>query len=395
MTEERAKILIVDDEPFNVDYLEQELEDLDCETVSVSNGREALERVSEAPPDLLLLDIMMPEMDGFQVLERLKADPTWRDIPVILISALDDMDSIVRGIKLGAEDYLPKPFDPVLLHARIDASMEKKRLRDREVQYLRRINEELDLAWQIQSGFLPQALPELPGWQLTATLKPSRETSGDFYDLIPLRGGQLGILVADVSGKGMGAALFMVLSRTLIRTYAARYPSKPAAVFAAANRRILQDIHTDQFVTAFYGILDTTSGRMTYCNAGHNPPYLFGDQSVSTVHELRRTGMPLGLFADTRWDSKTVCLAPGDTLILYSDGITEAHSVHKGLFGEERLLQTTRANLGRSAGEIQSAVMAQVSEFTGDAPSFDDITLAILVRQPGQRVPESAEGYGP
>jgi sigma-B regulation protein RsbU (phosphoserine phosphatase) len=381
MTEERAKILIVDDEPFNVDYLEQELEDLDCETASATNGREALEGVAENAPDLILLDIMMPEMDGFQVLERLKADPTWRDIPVILISALDDMQSIVRGIKMGAEDYLPKPFDPVLLRARIDASLDKKRLRDREVQYLQRINEELDLAWQIQAGFLPQDLPEIPGWQLTATLKPSRETSGDFYDLIPLPGGRLGILVADVSGKGMGAALFMVLSRTLIRTYAAQHHSEPAAVLVAANSRIVADIHTDQFVTAFYGILDTTSGRMTYCNAGHNPPYLFSAQSGSAVQELRRTGMPLGVFADARWESKTVWLTPGDTLILYSDGITEAHDVQKGLFGEERLLQAALANLGHSAGEIQSSVMAQVSEFAGDAPQFDDITLAVLIRE--------------
>jgi sigma-B regulation protein RsbU (phosphoserine phosphatase) len=381
MTDERAKILIVDDEPFNVDYLEQELEDLDCETASASNGREALEQVSEDPPDLILLDIMMPEMDGFQVLERLKADQAWRDIPVILISALHDMDSIVRGIKLGAEDYLPKPFDPVLLEARIGASLEKKRLRDREVQYLRRINEELDLAWQIQSGFLPQALPQIPGWQLAATLKPSRETSGDFYDLIRLRGQRLGILVADVCGKGMGAALFMVLSRTLIRTYAARHPSKPATVFAAANRRILMDIRTDQFVTAFYGILNTAGGEMTYCNAGHNPPYLLAGKTGSTVHELRRTGMPLGLFADMHWESKTVRLVPGNTLILYSDGITEAHDVHKGLFGEDRLLQTALANTGQPARDIQSSIMARVSEFTGDAPPFDDITLAVLVRE--------------
>jgi serine phosphatase RsbU (regulator of sigma subunit) len=381
VTDDRAKILIVDDEPFNVDYLQQELEDLECETVTAANGREALQEVRQDPPDLILLDIMMPEMDGFQVLERLKADSAWRDIPVILISALHDMDSIVRGIKLGAEDYLPKPFDAVLLEARIDASLEKKRLRDRERQYLRRINEELDLAWQIQAGFLPQALPELPGWQLAATLKPSRETSGDFYDLIPVRGGHLGILVADVSGKGMGAALFMVLSRTLIRTYATRHPSKPAAVFAAANRRILTDIRTDQFVTAFYGILDTTSGTMTYCNAGHNPPYLFAAQSGSTVQELRRTGMPLGLFANMHWRSQTVRLAPGDTLILYSDGITEAHDAHKELFGEKRLLQAALANIGRSAPDIQRSVMAQVGEFTRDAPQFDDITLAVVVRE--------------
>ena len=120
---DRARILIVDDEPFNVDYLEQELEDLDYDTISAANGREALERVAAEAPDVILLDIMMPEMDGFQVLEYLKADRMWRDIPVIVISALDDMDSVVKGIQLGAEDYLPKPFDPTLLKARIEAGL--------------------------------------------------------------------------------------------------------------------------------------------------------------------------------------------------------------------------------------------------------------------------------
>lgn len=136
---EKPKILIVDDEPFNVDYLEQELEDLDYQTVSAANGREALEQVAAENPDVILLDIMMPEMDGFQVLARLKADKNWRDIPVIVISAMSDMNSVVKGIKLGAEDYLPKPFDEVLLRARLSASLEKKRLREQEVAYLRAV----------------------------------------------------------------------------------------------------------------------------------------------------------------------------------------------------------------------------------------------------------------
>jgi CheY-like chemotaxis protein len=134
-----SKILIVDDEPFNVDYLEQELEDLDYQTVTASNGREALAQVEAESPDVILLDIMMPEMDGFAVLEQLKANESWRDIPVIVISAMNDIESVVRGIKLGAEEYLPKPFDEVLLRARLEASLEKKRLRDQEVAYLRQV----------------------------------------------------------------------------------------------------------------------------------------------------------------------------------------------------------------------------------------------------------------
>src|SRR5919202_6345617 len=141
----RPKILIVDDEPLNVAVLEQELDDLDYATVSAANGQEALAQVTAESPDLVLLDIMMPIMDGFEVLARLKADPTTRDIPIIVISANNDMPSVVKGIKHGAEDYLPKPFDPVLLQARISACLEKKRLRDQEVEYLRQV-ERLTLA---------------------------------------------------------------------------------------------------------------------------------------------------------------------------------------------------------------------------------------------------------
>lgn len=135
----RPTILIVDDEPFNVDYLEQELEDLDYATVSAANGQQALDQVAAHAPDMILLDIMMPVLDGFQVLARLKADARWRDIPVVVISAMTDLESVVRGIKLGADDYLPKPFNEVLLQARIEAGLEKKRLRDQEVEYLRQV----------------------------------------------------------------------------------------------------------------------------------------------------------------------------------------------------------------------------------------------------------------
>jgi two-component system cell cycle response regulator len=150
--ERTPKILIVDDEPFNVDYLEQELEDLAYATVSASNGQAALDQVAAEAPDMVLLDIMMPVMDGFEVLSRLKADRTWRDIPVVIISALSDMDSVVKGIEMGAEDYLPKPFDPVLLCARINACLEKKRLRDQEVEYLRQVERLTDAAAAVEEN---------------------------------------------------------------------------------------------------------------------------------------------------------------------------------------------------------------------------------------------------
>ena len=151
-----SKILIVDDEPFNVDYLEQELEGLNCEITSANNGQEALEKVRAAAPDLVLLDIMMPVMDGYAVLSQLKAEVSTRDIPVVIISASNDLKSVVKGIQMGAEDYLPKPFEPTLLHARVSSSLEKKRLHDLRTLYLKGLEREMEIAREIQLSFLPQ-----------------------------------------------------------------------------------------------------------------------------------------------------------------------------------------------------------------------------------------------
>jgi serine phosphatase RsbU (regulator of sigma subunit) len=265
-----------------------------------------------------------------------------------------------------------------------------------------RVEQELTLAWQIQESFLPDHLPDIPGWQLAATLEPARETSGDFYDVIRLPNGRLGMLIADVADKGMAAALYMALSRTLIRTYAAEYDTRPELVLAAANRRILMDTRADLFVTVFYGILDPATGTLVYCNAGHNPPYLFGAQNSpqrptrigDSVQSLRRTGMALGVLEDAIWQRKAVQIAPGDVLVLYTDGITDAQNAQGAFFGEERLLEVVRANAGTqadqssSAGQgpqaqdIQQALMVEIRGVAGDAPQCDDITLMVVVREP-------------
>jgi sigma-B regulation protein RsbU (phosphoserine phosphatase) len=255
-----------------------------------------------------------------------------------------------------------------------------------------RVKQELAVAWRIQESFLPKEIPSVPGWQLVAALEPAKQTSGDFYDLISLPDGRLGLLVADVTDKGMGAALYMALSCTIIRTFAGEYHAQPQKVLGAAHRRILADTDTSQFVTVFYGILDPATGTLTYSNAGHNPPYLLGGRqdSVSggdaeptvTVQELTNTGPPLGLrmFQDLTWEQNSVQVGAGDVLVLYSDGVTEAQDVSEELFEEERLLRVLHANVGYSAQRIQDALIGEVHGFVGQAPQSDDITVMVLVR---------------
>jgi serine phosphatase RsbU (regulator of sigma subunit) len=153
-------------------------------------------------------------------------------------------------------------------------------------------------------------------------------------------------------------------------------------VFSASSRRILTDARADLFVTVFYGIFDPATGTLTYCNAGHNPPYLLSAQNRDTVQVLHRTGMPLGVVENATWEQSAVQLAPGDVLVLYTDGVTDAEDSQGSSFSQDRLLEIVQANLGRSAQDIQDALIAAVHEFVGDAPQFDDITLMVVVRTP-------------
>lgn len=246
----------------------------------------------------------------------------------------------------------------------------------------KKMSQELEVAGRIQASFLPQGVPEMPGWQLAVALEPARETSGDFYDIIPLENGRFGLVVADVADKGIGPALYMALSRTLIRTYADQYADEPHRVLWAANRRILSDTVNDLFVTVFYGVLDPQSGRLTYCNAGHNPPMLLQPKNGSAPRFLTRTAIPLGILPDVQWGFGEVTLTPGDVLVAYTDGITEAQDAQAEFFGEERLHEVVRNNIGRSADIIENKLISAVYEFAGEVPQYDDITLMVLVRDP-------------
>ena len=376
----KKDILIVDDTPANLRLLSKMLSEQGYQVRPVPDGPLALAAVRAEPPDLILLDIMMPEMSGYEVCEHLKADAQTRDIPIIFISALDATQDKIKAFTVGGVDYVTKPFQFEEVLARVETHLALRELQKQLQDANEKMERELALAGEVQASFLPRELADIPGWQLAVMLKPSRETSGDFYDVNLLPNGRLEILVADVVDKGAGAALYMALSWTLLRTYAAEYPTQPELVLNAVNRRILADTHTDQFVTVFYGILDPVTGTLVYANAGHCPPYLISAQHGQDVQELVRTGVPLGILEDRTWEREVVQLAPGDALVLYTDGITEAQNEQSMFYGEDRLLESARASLGRPAESIRDAIVADVHRFVGNAPQFDDIALAVVVR---------------
>jgi serine phosphatase RsbU (regulator of sigma subunit) len=381
-------ILVVDDTPANLHLLAEMLAGQGYHVRVAASGKRALASVRAAPPDLILLDIRMAGMSGYEVCKQLKADRRTRHIPVIFISALDQLQDKVQAFAVGGVDYVTKPFQGEEVLARVETHLTLLRLQNqlrRANRALREANQrlerELALAGQVQASFLPRERVMLDGWQVAAALRPARQTSGDFYDLIPLPGGRLGLLIADVVDKGVGAALFMALSWILVRTYALEHPAHPERVLRAVNHRVLSDTDSGQFVTAFYGILDPATGSLTYSNAGHPPPFVFVGPEGQTARPLAKTGMALGVLDTENWNQDTVQLDPGDVLVLYSDGVTDAEDQDATPFGRERLKASVRANLGRPAQAIHAALLAGIQAFAGGAVQSDDIALVVVARE--------------
>lgn len=390
--EELPRILIVDDEPLNIDYLEQELEDLGYEVLSARNGQEALEFVEVESPDMILLDIMMPIMDGFDVLARLKAEKQWRDIPVVIISALSDMENVVKGIELGAEDYLPKPFDPVLLQARIKSGLEKKRFRDLEQLYLKALERELEIGREIQSDFLPDEILQPEGWKIATYFKAAREVAGDFYDVFNLPEGRIGLIVGDVCDKGVGSALYMALFRSLLRATSdiTRFTSgledhdveyDSASVLKNSieftNQYICHIHKSAMFASLFFGVLDPKSASLSYINAGLEPPLILRQGKV--LFELMPTGPIVGVFEDIHYDVGETHLKPDDLLLLYTDGITDALNANGEVFGKERVMLIVEKH-STSADSLINHIVSNVQAFIDETSQFDDITLMAVQR---------------
>jgi serine phosphatase RsbU (regulator of sigma subunit) len=331
-----------------------------------------------------------PQLHAFLVGDRLPwaVDQITRYATVVAPIAAIDSHQSIGGIYIElralAQDwnirFLRNLFPAIqTLAAQIASALHQAENYQQQMDY-QNITQELRLAGKIQASFLPNTFPSLEGWQLAVTLLPARETSGDFFDVIQLSDGRLGILIADVADKGVGPALYMALCRTLIRTYALEYDAEPEVVFYAANRRLLQDARANLFVTAFYAVLDPASGNLSYCNAGHNPPFLLSNQNTHKVQSLARTGIPIGIDENSTWKQHTLEIQPGDTLVLYTDGIPDAQNDKGDFFDEENFLEITQSCLGQPAHEIQTVVLEEVQKFVGSAPQADDITLMVIVR---------------
>lgn len=360
---------------------------------TVEHADAALEKLRADRFDLVLLDVEVPGMGGARFVEALRGDPGLANIPVIVISAVDDVDAIEQCLMRGGDDYLPKAFGPAILRARLSAALDRRGVQDH--QNLRR---EMDVARNIQRDFLPESLPAVPGIQLEALLQPAHQVSGDFYDAFPLESGSIFLVVGDVCDKGVGAALFMALFRSLIRASAdpvgggaiqmiggrrtlvaqsikAATPGDLLTRVAGFTNNYIARLHgrTNMFATVFMAVLDPIHGGLDYLNAGHEPALVISRDG--TIKDLRPTGPALGMMPDARFTSTHVTLKPGQTVLAFTDGLVEARSPTGEVFGGERLRRVVRVQSAASAAEMVRRVVEVLKGFGGQAEPHDDLTM--------------------
>lgn len=372
----KSNLLVVEDDNLNQMLLGKYLEIEGHQVTFAGNGREALELLAKKSFDMMLLDIEMPEMNGYQVLEHIIRDPHRPDLPIIVTSAVEELDSVVRCIEMGAEDYLTKPINRVLLKARIDASLEKKHLRDKQTAMLQRLEREMSIARSTQLSILPERLPTPPGYEFGALMIPARAVGGDFYDIIPMQNERWGIVIGDVTDKGLPAALYMTLTYSLLRSEASR-ETRPDHALVNVNHYLLGMNTANMFVTVLCGILDTHSHKFSYARAGHLPPMVVDSEGNIRSAKLQKS-QPIGIFEDLTIDNGEIAIPEKGTLLLFSDGVSEAVNQENEQFDEKRLNLFLKDSSKLGSDEICHKLYQEVQDHSSAVPQQDDFTVLAI-----------------
>ena len=381
------KILVVDDEPdlepLILQRMRRNIRSGRYAFVFAHNGVEALEVLQrDTDIDMVVSDINMPQMDGLTLLEQIpKVDPNIRSV---IVSAYGDMRNIRTAMNRGAFDFVTKPLDFEDLQITIERTLAhmaewKEALQSRDK--LVAIQNELDVASKIQQSILPTSFPEGDGYEVYGNMLPARNVGGDFFDVVLLENDKIGLAVADVSDKGVPAALFMMSSRTLLKGSAIGHGA-PGDVLSEVNDLLNEDNETFMFVTVIYAVFDPQTRDVTYANGGHNNPLLVRPDGSS--EELPMTGgIALGVMPDLEYRQNSVTLHADETLVLYTDGVSEAMNSVGEEFGVERLQQIFLEHPPTTARAANEAILKAVSDFAGGTPQSDDVTCLVLRRTGG------------
>jgi serine phosphatase RsbU (regulator of sigma subunit) len=375
---EKRTVLVVDDAPANLQIVNSILRE-DYKVRIATSGAKALDLVKVKPlPDLILLDVMMPEMDGYEVCGILKATPESRDIPVIFLTGKTEAGDETKGFEVGAVDYIHKPFLPAIVKARVHTHLVLREAREQLAQQLLSLNIELEMARQIQLSILPRETPKTQGVEIAARYFPMSSVAGDFYDFIIVDEQHVGILIADVSGHGLPAALIASMLQVALAAQFA-HASEPGRVLAGLNQALCGKF-TAHFVTAAYLFVDMEKNSMSYAAAGH-PPLLLWRGATGSASEISENGLLLGHFPEETYSVVQLRVEPGDMALLYTDGILEAANNLQEMFGGDRFKHFLEANHDRGADQLADSLLDELSHWSGhpDGPwQQDDITLLAI-----------------
>ncbi|MBX7057002.1 MAG: SpoIIE family protein phosphatase [Leptospirales bacterium] len=384
LAEERpAHILIVDDDPVNLQVLRNHLSMSQYLVRECASGQEALAALQEANFDLILLDVMMPRLSGYEVCRIVRESFSTTELPVILLTARNRVSDLVTGLESGANDYLVKPFDAQELQARVRTLLELKRAAASQ-SHLAMLQGELAVAHQIQQSLLPRALPPTPGLRIAARYQPMTGLAGDFYDFCPTDDGGIGCIVADVSGHGVPAALVVSMLKVTLWFFQQEFGA-PDALLYNMNQALLRNTGSE-FVTAAFAWIDRTRSKLLLSNAAHPPVYLLRAADGELLR-LKPAGALLAVFPEIDLQLAQVDLAPGDRIVLYTDGVTEAINSGDEMFGEERLEQLLRQSLALDAEQFAAQLFDTVLNWTGDtvhlADDFSFVVIDVLSQDAG------------
>jgi sigma-B regulation protein RsbU (phosphoserine phosphatase) len=375
---EKKLILVVDDAPANLQIVRSILKD-DFMIRVATSGAKALDLAKAIPqPDLILLDVEMPEMDGYEVCCILKATLEAKDIPVIFLTGKTETDDETKGFEVGAVDYIHKPFSPAVVKARVHTHLVLREAREQLARQLLFINSELEMAREIQLSILPQEIPRIKGLEITARYLPMSSVAGDFYDFILVDEKHLGILVADVSGHGLAAALIASMLQVALAAQSS-HASDPGRVLAGLNQSLCGKFK-HHFVTAVYVFMDLEKKSVSYAGAGH-PPLLLWRASTGSASEVVQNGLLLGLFPDQTYSVIEVPVEPGDKVVLYTDGIVETESPSEQEFGLDLFKGFLESNHHLKADLFADALLDELSNWSEHPKGQgqkDDITFLTI-----------------
>lgn len=370
-----CRVLLVDDAKANLDILVEGLKS-DHKLSLALNGDTALQIAAKMPPDLVLLDIVMPGLDGYEVCRQLRARPETAEVPIMFLSSLEEVQNKTRGFEAGANDYLTKPFDMLEVKARVRSLLKAKAYSDAVKE---QIASELRVAREIQMGMLPHDFAPFEkayGVSFGAVLEPAREVGGDLYGVCAAGPERLVVFLGDVSGKGLPASMFMVRAISLARLLS-REVVEPERILARLNDELAADNPSGMFVTFLCAVFEPKTGRLALANGGHCRPVLIR-AGESPAWAVKNLGTALGFEPGLEFERTELTLKPGDTLILYSDGVSEAFNPQAELYGDARLLADAGALTGESPSAITAGLLQKVRTHANGAPQSDDIAIMTL-----------------